>query len=136
MTDRDHLAALIAALDASPRALRREECRGELGEWIIAGKSGHVIADGAAFLMYVTTQESPRRWVNVKRRLASFCRVTQDGDAEGCLHLDHLPTRSEANAIRNALGIRQRRHLSREAKAKAIVTLERSRASLNRPLAA
>ena len=34
--------------------------------------------------------QSPR-WTNVKRRLA-FCRLTQDGDDEGCPHFGRLPT--------------------------------------------
>src|SRR5438093_621275 len=45
---------------------------------------------------------------------------------EGCLHLD-LPSADEAEAIRHALHIRKRRHLSPEAVAKARSTLERFR---------
>jgi hypothetical protein len=95
------LLAFLTALDATPRALRRDAC----GERAIVGKSGHVYAD-AGFLLYVSTAESPRRWTNVKHRL-NFCRVTQDGDDEGCLHLDRLPTPEEAGLIREALGIRK-----------------------------
>jgi hypothetical protein len=36
----------------------------------------------------------------VKKRLA-FCRLTQDGDDEGCFHLDRLPTKNEAETIRD-----------------------------------
>ena len=43
----------------------------------------------------------------------AFCRVTQDGDDEGCLHLDRLPTAAEAELIREAVGIRKRLHHSR-----------------------
>jgi hypothetical protein len=50
---------------------------------------------------------------NVKDRLA-FCALTQDGDDEGCLHLDRPPTPDETAIIREALGIRKRRHLSPE----------------------
>jgi hypothetical protein len=48
----------------------------------------------------------------------------QDGDDEGCLHLDRLPTEAEAKLIREALGIRRRRHLSPEALAQARSALE------------
>jgi hypothetical protein len=61
-----------------------------------------------------------------KRRLA-FCRVTQDGDWEGCLQLDRLPTAEEARVIMDVLRIRRRRHLSPEAKALQIDQLRRLR---------
>jgi hypothetical protein len=37
-----------------------------------------------------------------------FCRVHQNGDAEGFLGLDHLPTADEGEIIRRVLGIRKR----------------------------
>lgn len=107
--DRQRLQALLTALDATPRALRRDPC----GTFAIMGKAGHIFADGLGYLLCVCTGELVRRWTGVKSRLR-FCRVTQDGDDEGCLHLDRLPTRTEASAIREALGIRQRTHFSAE----------------------
>jgi hypothetical protein len=138
------LNTLLTALDASPRALRRPVCRGWVGDYQITGKHGHVLADGAGYFLYATTPErdrrdpdgeirtygSPRRWDNIKRRL-TFARLSQDGDDEGCFHLDRLPTKAEAGAIRDCLGIRKRRHLSPEALAKARSTLERCRPALN-----
>jgi hypothetical protein len=41
-----------------------------------------------------------------------FCRLTQDGDSEGCLHLARLPSSAEAELIRSALGIRKRRRVN------------------------
>jgi hypothetical protein len=125
------LDSLLDALDASPVALRRDQC----GDWAIAGKLGHVYQDSDGYLLCVTTDESPRRWTNVKQRLA-FCHVSQDGDDEGCLRLDRLPAPHEAEVIREALGIRKRRHLCPDALAKARSAAERARACLNRPLAA
>jgi hypothetical protein len=110
--DRDSLLSLVAALDASPRALRRDEC----GDWQITGKHGHVHVDGACYLLCVMTGESPRRWGFVKKRLR-FCRLTQDGDDEGGLYLDRLPAPDEAALIREALGIKRKRRLSPEARA-------------------
>jgi hypothetical protein len=56
----------LTALDASPIALGRPNCRGWVGDYQITGKHGHVLADGAGFLLYVSTNESVRRWTNVK----------------------------------------------------------------------
>jgi hypothetical protein len=137
MSDRAHLDTFLTAIDASAIALERPACRGWIGDYQITGKHGHVLADGAGFLLYATTPQrdrrdpdgrvrtygSPRRWTNVKRQL-SFCRLMQDGDDEGCLHLDRLPTEAEAKLIREALGIRRRRHLSPEALAQARSALE------------
>jgi hypothetical protein len=120
--DRASLLALVAALDASPKALHREPLDnrnkddGEAPPYAIHGKSGHIYADLTGYLMYVMTGESARRWNNIKGRLA-FCRVTQDGDDEGCLRLDRLPAPHEAAAIRDAIGIKRKRHLSPEARA-------------------
>jgi hypothetical protein len=125
------LEELLHALDASATALRLDGC----GEWAIIGKLGQIVVDGSGFLLCVTTDESARRWFNVKQRLA-FCHLKQDGDTEGCLHLDHLPNKTQARAIREALGIRKRRYVSPAAMVQAISTLERSRAALKRPLAA
>jgi hypothetical protein len=99
-----HLETLLTALDATPLALRRDGC----GDWAIKGKRGHIYADGNGFLI-VTTADSIRLWANTKAKL-TFCRVTQDGDDEGCLHLDHVPTPAEADLIRDALKIKRKRH--------------------------
>lgn len=142
MTERVHLETLLTALDASPKALQRDLIRGEgrKGDLVIRGKLGHVYADGPGFLLYVMTDEkhegvgdgSPRRWNNIKRRL-DFCRVKQDGDDEGCLYLDRLPTPIEANLVREALGIRKRTHFSAETVARL---RDRFTAPEKRPLAA
>jgi hypothetical protein len=137
VADRAHLDTFLTAIDASPTALERPNCRGWVGEYQITGKLGHVLADGAGYFLYATTPErdrrdrdgkirtygSPRRWNNIKHRL-NFCRVVQDGDDEGCFQLDRLPTKAEAGAIRDCLGIRKRRHLSPEALAQARSALE------------
>jgi len=107
--DRASLLALLAALDASPRSLRRDDC----GDYAINGKHGHVYADGSGYLLCVTTGESPRSWTGVKRRLG-FGQLRQNGDDEGSLQLDRLPAPHEAAAIRDALGIRKRRTMTSE----------------------
>jgi len=102
--ERAHLETLLTALGATGRALRRDSC----GDWAIEGKRGHIYADGSGFLIVVCTGGFIRLWANTKRKL-DFCRVTQDGDDEGCLHLDHLPTPKEADLIRRALRIKRKR---------------------------
>ena len=123
--------------------LERPGCRGWVGDYQITGKTGHVLADDAGYLLYVTIDESnrdrgatpaterepsSRPWKNAKAKLA-FCRMTQDGDLEGCLHLDRLPTAEEAVVIREVLGIRKRRLMTADALSK----LERARGSIKSP---
>jgi hypothetical protein len=119
MTDRERLLALLNALDSSETTLRRDLVRGEgrTGDWAIYGTLGHVYPDGAGYLLYVHTKETPRRWFNVKVSLGAFCRRTQDGDDEGSFHLDRLPAPAEVEVIRDALGIRNRRKVTEEARA-------------------
>ena len=105
MNERTHLETLLTALDATPCALQRDGC----GDWAIEGKRGYIYANGSGFLIVITTGDSIRRWANAKGKLA-FCRVTQDGDDEGCLHLDHVPTPAEADLIGDALKIKRKRH--------------------------
>jgi hypothetical protein len=119
MTDREHLQSFLTALDAWTRALRRDDCN----DWAISGRYGTIYRDGDGYILCITTGESARRWGFVKKRLA-FCRITQDGDDEGCLHLNRLPTSAEADIIREAMGIRQRRRLTPE----TLNQLDRARA--------
>jgi hypothetical protein len=123
--DRASLLSLVAALDASPRALRRHEC----GDWQVTSKHGHVYVDGDGYLIAVSTGESARRWGNVKRSLP-FCKVKQDGDDEGCLRLDRPPAPHEAIAIRDAIGIRKRRHVAEETRAALVSRLSQNRYNL------
>jgi hypothetical protein len=113
--DRASLKTLLEALEASDTTLKRDMVRGEgrSGDWAIYGKLGHIYPDGDGYLLCVVSEDerdqSARRWTNVKARLQVFCRLTQDGDGEGCLHLDRLPIGNETAMIREALGIRKRR---------------------------
>jgi hypothetical protein len=99
VTDRSYLDAFLTATDASATALERPVCRGWVGDYQISGKTGYVLSNGVGYLLYVHIDErtamerepSSRPWKNAKAGL-TFCKVTQDGDWEGCLHLDRLPT--------------------------------------------
>jgi hypothetical protein len=102
--DRAQQKALLTALNAWDRALRRDDC----GAWCISGNQGsiHTWGDGKTWAIYVRCR-SVRHWTSTKARLA-FCTVIQDGDDEGCLRLDHLPTPAQNESIRDILGIRKR----------------------------
>ena len=53
-----------------------------------------------------------QRWTKTKRLLPG--KVSQDGDDEGTLRLDRLPTTAETELIRDLIGIRKR-HVTAEA---------------------
>ena len=126
MNDREHLSAFLTAIDASPTALERPNCRGWIGDYQVSGKHGHVLADHPGFLLYVTG--TVQRWRKAKRLLPGT--VTQDGDDEGIVRLDRLPTPAEAGSIRDLIGIRRRRHMTAE----ALSSLGRAREAIKSPL--
>jgi hypothetical protein len=117
---RERLLELREALGSSQRCsgqstLRRDDC----GDYALFGRLGHIYAVPEGFQL-VIDGESPRRWTFVKRRLA-FCRLANDGDDEGTMFLDRLPTAAEAALIREALCIRSVANISPEARAQKIL---------------
>ena len=104
--DRELLMALTGCLSVSQGRLRRDAC----GDWVIEGLRGHILTDGVNAFAYVPAGTA-RRWAKAKRVL-SFMAVTQDGDDEGILRLDGMPTPEQAKIIRKVLGLRQRTELS------------------------
>jgi hypothetical protein len=102
--DRAQQRALLGALGAWDRALRRDEC----GAWSIHGQRGtiHTWGDGKTWAAFVACR-SGRHWTATKAKL-SFCTVTQDGDDEGVVRLHYLPTADEAEVLRDVLGVRKR----------------------------
>src|SRR5262245_32650567 len=91
-SDRAQQKVLLAALNGCDRALRRDEC----GAWRISGSRGsiHTWGDAKSWVLYVTCH-SGQHWTWAKKRLG-FCQVTEDGDDEGCLRLQSLPTAEQA----------------------------------------
>jgi hypothetical protein len=108
LTDREHLTAFLAAIEASPTTLERPVCRGWIGDYQITGKHGHVLSNEPGYLLFVTG--TVQRWKKAKRLLPGT--VTQDGDDEGILRLDRLPIPAEAGTIRDLIGIRKRRQMT------------------------
>ena len=118
---REALIKLVEALGCWDRALRRDEC----GDWAVFGKLGHIYAVPGTldrkgcegFQIYFRGAEefgeptSSQAWTWAKKAL-SFCQVTNDGDNEGMLFMDRLPTAAESEIIRDKLGIRKKREIS------------------------
>jgi hypothetical protein len=134
---REALLKLVEALGCWDRALRRDECgdwqvRGKYGHiYAIPGtldrpkaegfqifySEDPTYADAATFTVDASLSSKEQeaqiarqmklRWAYVKKAL-DFCGVTNDGDGEGMLFLDRLPTPEEAEVIRDKLGIRKR----------------------------
>jgi hypothetical protein len=101
--------AFAAALGSASTTLRRDQC----GDWRISGKLGHIYAvpgtlnrPTPGFLIYCE-RETKQAWTWARKRLR-FCAVTQDGDTEGALFLDRLPTEAEADILRDVIGIAKR----------------------------
>lgn len=115
--DLDDMVRVIVCQDS---AYRRDDC----GDWIIGGKAGHIYATPEGFYLYCDPG-SARAWTFAKRAL-SFCRVTQDGDEDGFLLLDRLPTAEECEIIRDKLAIRKKREISEGERARLSEMLSRT----------
>jgi hypothetical protein len=104
--DRHLLIRLAESLSVSQGRIRRDLC----GDWVIVGTRGHVLTDGTAAFAYLPAGTA-RRWEKAKSIL-NFLSPTQDGDTEGILRLDGMPTPEQAKVIRKLLGFRPRTELS------------------------
>ena len=111
---RPALLDLTKALGCRDNSLRRDEC----GDWRVEGRNGHVYAvpgslDRPAtpgFQIYAAG--SARWWSFAKKALTPFAEITNDGDDEGMLFLDRLPTADEAETIRQYVGLAKKRVMS------------------------
>jgi hypothetical protein len=89
------------------------------GQWQ-SGPRLAVLFGGNPGLLLYCAPGSARSWTAAKRAVA-FAVVTQDGDDEGMLFLDRRPTEGEATILRRYLGIRKRRDLSDEERARLAI---------------
>src|SRR5262245_24428537 len=99
--DKAQLQTMLVALDAARNQLRLDECRC----WNIRGKRGYAATwgDGKRWFIYCAPG-SARKWNNFRRALSHLGKCTQDGDDEGNIRIDRLPTPEEAGLIRKAVG--------------------------------
>jgi hypothetical protein len=120
---RPALLELVKALGCRDNALRRDEC----GDWRIEGHSGHISAvpgslnrpDTPGFQIYVE-RESVREWSYAQKALKPVADLTNNGDDDGMLFLDRLPTADEAEVIRQYVGVAKKRVLSEEERARLL----------------
>ena len=118
--NRERLAPLLIALDASPSTLRKVD-----GDYRIDGKWGHIFAVSDTQYQVFVLDEKPETgshsrwskqgWTHCKKALMTFMKLVSDGDTEGAFTLDRLPTPEEAVLIRKYCHIRQKTHYSDEA---------------------
>lgn len=111
LEDKRYLYALSDSLETSYERVHLDEC----GDWNIFGKKGKLFTDTKQWYLYISPENS-RIWNNIKKKL-KFMKVSQDGDGEGILKLERMPTAPEAEAIRKVLQIRKRTILSEEDRA-------------------
>jgi hypothetical protein len=113
---RPALLELAKALIARDNSLRRDEC----SDWRISGKHGHIYAipgslnrPGVLGFQLMVMGWTANGWNRAKKALA-FADLTNDGDDEGVLFLDRLPTPEEAEVIRHYLGLAKKAEFSDE----------------------
>jgi hypothetical protein len=121
---REALLRFVEALGCRDAALHRDEC----GDWRVRGRYGHIYAVPGTldrpgvegFQIYFRGaskfEEPPKgskAWSFAKKAM-SFCEVINDGDDEGVMLLDRLPTPEEALIIRDKLNIPKKREVSEE----------------------
>jgi hypothetical protein len=110
---REALLKLVSALGCRDNALRRDEC----SDWRVNGKLGHIYAVPEGFQIYYRgapefeEPTSTQGWTWAKKALEPFCAATNDGDSEGMLLLDRLPTAAEAEILRDKLRIPKKREI-------------------------
>jgi hypothetical protein len=100
--DKQVLTNLSKALNISKGHI----CKDELGYWNIIGKEAWIDTDGDFW--YIHLSSSVRQW-NIWKRALSFMELKIDGDEEGVLCLQRMPSESESRVIRKLLHLRQSR---------------------------
>lgn len=106
--DRAYLKKLCKALDVSENRLKEDE----YNDWNIVGLRGHIFTDQEYWYLF-TSPESVRKW-NITKRQLSFMEVSQDGDDEGILRCNRMPSRFEAMEVRKVIGVRPTKKLTEE----------------------
>lgn len=101
LEDKRYLGELSAALAVSKNNLHVDEC----GDWNIRSKEGNISTDTEKWYLYLRG-DSIRNWTNLKKKL-KFMHPHQDGDDEGILSLDRMPTSKEGAVVRKILKLRK-----------------------------
>jgi hypothetical protein len=119
---RPALLKLVEALGCRDVCLRRDEC----SDWRISGKQGHIYSVPEGFQLIFFARNGVNEWdgagphiedyIRAKRNLV-FCRLVQDGTGEGIFLLDRLPTKDEAETVRDILVIPKKREVGEPSEA-------------------
>lgn len=105
--DRDKEKKLMQKLVRSLKIVKKRNGKNilhlnECDDWVLTSRYGSIQTDSEYWYLWVIN----RRWSSVKKEL-SFMTLTQDGDDEGILRLDRMPTEVEAVKIRKTLNLRK-----------------------------
>jgi len=129
--DRAHLESFATAIDAVAR-ISWDDC----GDYALDGNDGHIYHVGLPgappCFQAMVGKSSPILWQRAKARV-SFGRVSQDGDCEGSIMFEGLPTPAQGAILRDVLGLRKRPTLSaaqREASRQHALSLRARRSGL------
>lgn len=112
------LASFATALGSPSTAMRRDAC----GDPRITGSTGFIYAVPGGWQVVVET-ENARAW-NVAKRKLGFAQLLRDGDSEGAVLLDRLPSQEEATTIRAVIGVRKRPEISAERRVSLVHDLD------------
>jgi hypothetical protein len=104
--DKRYLTELLDHLDVSSSRLKRDGCL----DWNIVGRKGHIFTDTVYWYAFVN-ETTKRKWSSIKHKL-SFMELNQDGDDEGILKLERMPSYEEAEVIREIIGLNKRPAMS------------------------
>lgn len=86
----------------------------ECGDPNIYGTKGKLFVGEPFWFIYIYDN-----WVRTKKKL-NFMIVSQDGDSEGILKLDRLPTSGESTIIRKTGGFTKKREISEDTKKRLV----------------
>ena len=106
--DRPLLRKLVDIMKVSRTKIKLDECE----DWCITTREGKVYTDGKKIYVHFF-HGWKTSWDTVKTHLP-FMEVQIDGDTEGVLALDRLPTKDEAEAIRIELKLSMKKVLTKE----------------------
>lgn len=98
--DKEVLTNVSTALNISKTHIRKDE----LNYWNIIGKDAWIDTDGDWWYLHLSA--SARQW-NVWKKTLSDMEVKIDGEDEGVLALQRMPTETESRVIRKLLRLRQ-----------------------------
>jgi hypothetical protein len=102
--DKAQLQSMLVALDAAHSQLRLDSCR----TWTIMGKRGLAATLGGRQAVVHLLRARIGQEVGQHPALSHLGKCTQDGDDEGIIRIDALPTPEQAVLIRQAIGLSKR----------------------------